>query len=75
MQFDRGPRAKSLLYSKERVRREQLVSARLLTTSHVYSTRYIVDVIYVFRAPEIKIGFENVWIDIQRYARDGHDDM
>ena len=46
MQFDRGPGAKSLLY-KERIRREQLVGARLLTTAHVYLTRYIVDVIYV----------------------------
>ena len=32
---------------KERVRRESSVGARLLTTAHVYSTRYIVDVIYV----------------------------
>ena len=43
MQFDRGPGTKSLLY-KERVRREQSVGARLLTTAHVYLTRYIVDV-------------------------------
>ena len=32
---------------KERVRREESVGARLLTAVHVYSTRDIVDVIYV----------------------------
>ena len=44
VQFDR--RAGSNIYI-ERVRREESVGARLLTTAYVYSTRNIVDVIYV----------------------------